>query len=53
MADMADPKTVLCRYLQQTRDALVWKLDGLDVKGPAANLWCCVRLRLVMPLAWW
>ena len=30
MADMADPKIVLCRYLQQTRDALVWKLDGLS-----------------------
>jgi hypothetical protein len=36
-----------------TRDALVWKLDGLNVKGRAADLWCCVRLRLVMPLAWW
>jgi len=31
----------------------VWKLDGLDVKGRAAGLWYCVRLRLVMPLAWW
>lgn len=29
MADMTDPKTVLHHYLQQTRDALVWKLDGL------------------------
>ena len=42
---------VLWRYLWQTRDALVWKLDG-HVKGRAAGLWCCVRLRL-MPLAWW
>jgi hypothetical protein len=30
MADMADPKTVLHHYLQQARDALVWKLDGLS-----------------------
>ncbi len=33
--------------------SLVWKLDGLDVKGRAAGLRCCVRLRLVVPLAWW
>jgi hypothetical protein len=30
MADMGDPKTALHHYLQQTREALVWKLDGLD-----------------------
>src|SRR4051794_17076750 len=30
MADMGDPKTALHHYLQQTRDSLVWKLDGLS-----------------------
>ena len=30
MADMGDPKTALHEYLQETRDALVWKLDGLS-----------------------
>jgi hypothetical protein len=30
MADMRDPKTALHYYLQESRDALVWKLDGLD-----------------------
>lgn len=30
MADMGDPKTVLHHYLQEARDALIWKLDGLD-----------------------
>jgi uncharacterized damage-inducible protein DinB len=30
MADLADPKTTLHRYLQAARDALVWKLDGLS-----------------------
>ncbi|MGH9107688.1 MAG: DinB family protein [Acidimicrobiales bacterium] len=30
MAGMSDPKTVLHHYLQQARDALVWKLDGLS-----------------------
>jgi hypothetical protein len=30
MADMHDPKTVLHHYLQETRDALVWKLHGVD-----------------------
>jgi uncharacterized damage-inducible protein DinB len=30
MADMGDPKAVLRHYLQETRDALVWKLDGVD-----------------------
>jgi hypothetical protein len=30
MVDMRDPKTVLHHYLQEARDALVWKLDGLD-----------------------
>ena len=29
MADLGDPKTVLRRYLQLTRDSLIWKLDGL------------------------
>ena len=27
---MGDQKTVLHHYLQESRDALVWKLDGLD-----------------------
>ena len=33
----SDPKAVLHRYLQQGRDALVWKLDGLterDIRRP-------------------
>ena len=30
MAGMSDPKTVLHRYLTQTREDLVWKLDGLS-----------------------
>ena len=30
MVDMRDPKTVLHHYLQEARDALVWKLDGLS-----------------------
>ncbi len=30
MSDMGDQKTVLHHYLQESRDALVWKLDGLD-----------------------
>jgi uncharacterized damage-inducible protein DinB len=30
MADMDDPKTVLQHYLQETRGALIWKLDGLS-----------------------
>jgi hypothetical protein len=30
MADMRDPKTALHYYLQQSREALVWKLNGLD-----------------------
>ena len=29
MPDMSDPKTVLRHYLQQVRDDLIWKLDGL------------------------
>jgi hypothetical protein len=29
MVDMTDPKTVLRHYLQEARDAVVWKLDGL------------------------
>lgn len=27
---MRDPKTVLHHYLRETRDALIWKLDGLS-----------------------
>jgi hypothetical protein len=37
MADMGDPKTVLHHYLQESREALVWKLDGveeLDARRP-------------------
>ena len=30
MADMSDPKAVLHHYLRQTRDDLIWKLDGLS-----------------------
>lgn len=30
MTDLRDPKTALHHYLQEARDALVWKLDGLD-----------------------
>ncbi len=30
MSDMSDPKTVLRHYLQEARDAVVWKLDGLS-----------------------
>ncbi len=30
MADLGDPKAVLHHYLQEARDALVWKLDGVD-----------------------
>ena len=30
MADMRDQKTVLHHYLRETRDALIWKLDGLS-----------------------
>jgi Protein of unknown function (DUF664) len=33
MADMSDPKVVLHHYLQESRDALVWKLDGLDERN--------------------
>ncbi|HEX7104506.1 MAG TPA: DinB family protein [Acidothermaceae bacterium] len=29
MADMRDPKSVLHHYLRETRDGLIWKLDGL------------------------
>jgi uncharacterized damage-inducible protein DinB len=29
MADMSDPKTVLHHYLQEGRDAVVWKLEGV------------------------
>ena len=34
---MSDPKEVLQRYLQQARDALLWKLEGLseyDIRRP-------------------
>ena len=30
MADLADPKAVLHHYLQQGRESLIWKLDGLS-----------------------
>jgi uncharacterized damage-inducible protein DinB len=30
MADLDDPKTALHHYLQETRTALIWKLDGLS-----------------------
>ena len=30
MADLSDPKTMLQHYLQQTRDSLIWKLEGLS-----------------------
>jgi uncharacterized damage-inducible protein DinB len=30
MADLGDPKTALHHYLQETRDDLLWKLDGLS-----------------------
>jgi hypothetical protein len=34
---VSDPKTILTRYLQQARDAMLWKLDGLgeyDIRRP-------------------
>ncbi|MDG6103310.1 DinB family protein [Dactylosporangium aurantiacum] len=30
MADLSDPKAALHHYLRQTRDDLIWKLDGLS-----------------------
>lgn len=30
MADMTDPKTALHHYLQEVRDDLIWKLDGVS-----------------------
>lgn len=30
MVNLADPKVALHHYLQSARDALIWKLDGLD-----------------------
>jgi len=30
MTDFRDPKTVLQHYLQQARDSLIWKLDGVS-----------------------
>lgn len=29
MADLGDPKTVLHHYLEQARESLIWKFDGL------------------------
>ena len=37
MADLSDPKLILQHYLQQARDSLIWKLEGLterDVRLP-------------------
>ena len=37
MSDLTEPKTALRRYLQESRDALLWKLDGLgerDLRMP-------------------
>ena len=37
MTDLLDPKAALAHYLQEARDALVWKLEGLgerDVRLP-------------------
>lgn len=37
MTDLLDPKAALAHYLQESRDALVWKLEGLgerDVRLP-------------------
>jgi hypothetical protein len=37
MSDLTDPKAALRRYLQDERDALMWKLDGLgerDLRMP-------------------
>jgi uncharacterized damage-inducible protein DinB len=33
MADLGDPKKVLHHYLQQARDSLIWKLDGLSERA--------------------
>lgn len=33
MTDANEPKAVLKRYLQDARDALLWKLDGLDERA--------------------
>ena len=30
MADLGEPKSVLHHYLQQARDSLIWKLDGVS-----------------------
>ena len=30
MDELFDPKDVLCHYLQEARDALLWKLEGLS-----------------------
>ncbi len=30
MSDLSDPKAILHRYLQATRDDLIWKLEGLS-----------------------
>lgn len=33
MDDLADPKAMLRRYLQDARDSLVWKVEGLDERA--------------------
>jgi len=33
MSDLSDPKAALQRYLQDARDALLWKLDGLGERS--------------------
>jgi uncharacterized damage-inducible protein DinB len=33
MTEWGDPKSVLRGYLQEARDAVVWKLDGLDERA--------------------
>lgn len=33
MTDRLDPKSVLKRYLQRAREALLWKLEGLDERA--------------------
>lgn len=33
MTDLTDPKTMLRTYLQDSRDALLWKLDGLGERA--------------------
>jgi hypothetical protein len=33
MSDLTDPKTMLHKYLQDSREALLWKLDGLGERA--------------------